>query len=56
MQRLVTIYLDNQTYVEGTWKVSSADKHGFVEEHLADELANGWRVISLSVSVVPLST
>lgn len=47
-QKLVTIYLDNIAYSKGKMLVGSfADKHGLVEEHLADHLANGWRVASL---------
>lgn len=48
MQKLVTIYLDNQAYMGGSWiKDSFADMHGVAEEHLKDELANGWKVASL---------
>lgn len=47
MQKLVTIYLDNTTY--GTPKSPSAysEKHGFVEEHLQEYLADGWQVRSM---------
>lgn len=49
MQKLVTIYLDNQAYMGDKWiKGSHADKHGFVEEYLGDELSKGWRVVSLA--------
>jgi hypothetical protein len=49
MQRLVTIYLDNTAYMQGKWITTTmADKHGLTEEHLAEDLANGWRVVSLS--------
>jgi hypothetical protein len=49
MQRLVTIYLDNAAYMQGKWLTTSMhDKHGLVDEHLADDLANGWRVVTLS--------
>ena len=45
MQKLVTIYLDNTAYGKSkTIFASFADKHGFVEEHLKAELADGWRV------------
>jgi hypothetical protein len=48
MQKLVTIYLDNHVYQGDKWfKGSHADKHGFVEEHLRDELREGWRIVSL---------
>ena len=49
MQKLVTIYLDSGAYMDGGWlKVSFADKHALVEEHLADHLRDGWRVVSIS--------
>jgi hypothetical protein len=49
MQKLVTIYLENSAYSKGKMLVASyADKHGLVEEHLRDDLADGWRVTSLS--------
>ena len=49
MQKLVTIYLDNGAYGKGKMLVGSyADKHGLVEEHLAEYLASGWRVNSVS--------
>jgi len=48
MQKLVTIYLDSSAYMEGKWiKGTHGDKHGFVEEHLQDDLSQGWRVVSL---------
>jgi hypothetical protein len=48
MQKLVTIYLDNMAYGKGKLLVGSfADKHGLVEEHLKDDLATGWRVVSV---------
>lgn len=48
LQKLVTIYLDNIAYARGKTLVGSfADKHGFVEEHLADYLSSGWRVSKL---------
>jgi hypothetical protein len=47
-QKLVTIYLNNVAYAKGKMLVASfADKHGLVEEHLAEYLANGWRIASL---------
>lgn len=45
MHRLITIYLDSHAYMEGKWmKGSHGDKHGCVEEHLREELAEGWRI------------
>lgn len=44
-QKLVTIYLDNSAYGKGKVLIGSyGDKHGLVEEHLSDELAQGWKV------------
>jgi hypothetical protein len=49
MQKLVTIYLDSHVYSEGKWlSYSTADKHGRVEEHLTDELHDGWRIVSIT--------
>lgn len=49
MQKLVTIYLDSGAYAGGAWlKAGFADKHGLVEEHLADDLRDGWRVVSMT--------
>ena len=48
MQKLVTIYVDSNAYMEGKWlKGSHADKHGMVEQHLEQDLAAGWTVKSL---------
>ncbi len=48
MQKLLTIYLDNMAYMGDKWvKTSHADKHGFVEEFLQDDLKDGWKVVSL---------
>jgi hypothetical protein len=48
MQRLVTIYLDTHAYMGEKWiKGSHADKHGLIEEHLQQDLADGWKVVSL---------
>ena len=48
MQKLVTIYLDNSAYSHGRMIVSSyGDKHGLVEEHLKDFLADGWTITNL---------
>lgn len=45
MQKLVTIYLDNMAYAKGKMLVGSfGDKHGLVEEHLHDDLQDGWGV------------
>ncbi len=47
-QKLVTIYLDNSAYARGKVLVGSfADKHGLVEEHLKDLLAEGWRAAAI---------
>ena len=49
MQKLVTIYLDNAAYTGDSWlKASHADRHAVLEEHLADLLGEGWRVVSLA--------
>jgi hypothetical protein len=49
MQKLLTIYLDNGSYKSGHMIVTNyADVHGLVEEHLADYLRDGWRVVSLT--------
>lgn len=49
MQKLVTIYLDNSAYAKGKMLVGSfGEKHGFVEEHLRAELADGWRIASVA--------
>ncbi|TAK97330.1 MAG: hypothetical protein EPO07_13410 [Verrucomicrobia bacterium] len=48
-QKFVTIYLDNMAYSKGkTLFASFADKHGLVEEHLTAELADGWRIGSIT--------
>ena len=48
MQKLVTIYLDNSAYGQGRMLVGSyGDKHGLVEEHLKDFLADGWAITNL---------
>ncbi len=45
MQKLVTVYLDNSAYAQGKLMVGSfADKHGLVEEHLQQYLADGWSI------------
>jgi len=44
MQKLITIYLDNQAYDKGKFFARGADKHGFVEEHLQDYLQQGWTI------------
>ena len=49
MQKLVTIYLDSGVYDAGRFLgMAIQDKHGIVEEHLADELQRGWRVVSVN--------
>ncbi len=45
MQKLVTVYLDNSAYGHGrTFITNFADQHGLVEEHLRDDLKDGWRI------------
>jgi hypothetical protein len=47
-QKLVTIYLDNAAYGKGKTLIGSyADKHGLIEEHLAQPLKEGWRIANL---------
>ena len=47
-QKLLTVYLDNFAYAKGKVLVGSfGDKHGFVEEHLASYLEDGWRVATV---------
>jgi hypothetical protein len=49
MQKLVTIYVDNHAYMGDKWiKGSYADKHGYVEDHLAAYLDDGWKIVSLA--------
>ena len=49
MQKLVTIYLDNNAYGKGKMLVTSyADMHGLVEEHLQNYLAEGWTIKSVT--------
>jgi hypothetical protein len=49
MQKLVTIYVDNHAYMgDKRIKVSYADKHGYVEDHLAAYLDDGWKIVSLA--------
>ncbi len=44
MQKLVTVYLDTETYHKGKLFSRLADKHGLVEEHLQDYLQQGWTI------------
>jgi hypothetical protein len=49
MQKLATIFLTNEAYAEGLFSADpGARAHGHVEEHLAAELAAGWRVVSMA--------
>lgn len=49
MQKLVTIYLDSHAYSAGKWiAFSNAERHGLVEEHLTDDLNDGWRIVSIT--------
>lgn len=47
MQKFVTIHLHSKAYDQGFFK-SAADAHGVVEEHLSQELTDGWRVVHLA--------
>ncbi len=45
MQKLVTIYPDNQVCTKGKFFAGGgAEKHGFVEEHLQECWQQGWAV------------
>ena len=45
MQKLVTVYLDNLSYVQGKWrKAAHGDHHGLVEEHLEEYISQGWKI------------
>ena len=47
-QKLVTIYLDNTAYAPGkTFVGTFGDKHGLIEEHLAEYLSDGWKIADL---------
>lgn len=48
MQKLVTIYLDNAVYNKGKFISDPSTSHLRVEEHLTEELAAGWRIVSIS--------
>lgn len=49
MQKLITIYLDSAVYGAEKWLGTPVqDKHGIVEEHLSQELKQGWRVVSVN--------
>ncbi len=43
MQKLVTVYLDNMSYVKGKWKISKGEHHGLVEEYLSQ----GWKITDI---------
>jgi hypothetical protein len=48
-QKLVTVYLDNLAYGSGKWiNTGYGDKHGLIEEHLAQYLADGWTIRSFT--------
>jgi hypothetical protein len=48
MQKLVTVYLDNLSYVQGKWrKAAHGDQHGLVEEHLEEYLSQGWKITDI---------
>ena len=45
MQKLVTIYLDSETYEPGkVLSTGTKEAHGTVEEHLGELLDEGWRI------------
>jgi hypothetical protein len=48
MQKLVTIYLTNEEHSAGRFFEPNAKLHGFVEQHLERELAQGWTVQSVT--------
>jgi hypothetical protein len=49
-QKLVSVYLNSEAYrVRG--KKSPDQCHGAVQEHLAEYLGAGWKVVTLSASV-----
>jgi hypothetical protein len=49
MQKLVTVYLENGAYAKGRMIVTGyADMHGLAEEHLANYLAEGWSIKTLT--------
>jgi hypothetical protein len=47
MQKLVTIYLDNAAYGKPKVDGCYGERHGDVEEHLQNYLAEGWRIEKL---------
>jgi hypothetical protein len=48
MQKLATIFLTSEAYTEGRFFGPGSQAHGHVEEHLARELAEGWKVVSIT--------
>ena len=48
MQKLITIYLDNQAYQDNRLFRNQAAKHGHIEEYLQTYLEQGWRIVSMS--------
>ncbi len=48
MQKLVTIYLDNTAYGRPKQSGVYADRHGTAEEHLQQELSEGWKIVSVN--------
>jgi hypothetical protein len=49
VQKLVTIFLDPSGYDrKGGIRLSNADLHGRVQEHLNEYLASGWRIVHLA--------
>jgi hypothetical protein len=47
MQKFVTIHVHSHAYNKGLFQ-GAADAHGVVEEHLSQELADGWRVAQVA--------
>lgn len=48
MQKVVTLFLDISGYEgRGGFRLSNADLHGRVDEHLVEYLEQGWRVETL---------
>ena len=47
MQKLVTVYLDNMSYVKGKWKIGKGVHHGLAEEHLEEYLSQGWKITDI---------
>ncbi|RCJ16987.1 hypothetical protein A6S26_32305 [Nostoc sp. ATCC 43529] len=46
MQKLVTIYLDRESY--RSMRRGPSESHGAVEEHLGDFISAGWQIKSIA--------